>query len=139
MARTGTPAENSPEAQARSEAYSTLIAELHDRFAWSRAGGGEKMMTRHRERKKIPVRERIDLLIDPGTAFLELSPLAGWGLYDGKLAAAGIVTGIGTVRGTTCMIIANDATVKGGSFHRETVKKHIRAQDIAGQNRLPCL
>lgn len=124
---------------ARAEAYDRLLADLNDKLAWSRGGGGEKMVARHRERGKIPVRERIDLLIDPGTAFLELSPLAAWGLYDGGLPAAGIVTGIATVRGTACMIIANDATVKGGSFYRETVKKHIRAQEIAAENRLPTL
>ena len=139
MALIGTPVETTAETRARAEAYDALIGELRSRLDWSRAGGGERMMARHRDRKKIPVRDRIDLLIDPGTAFLELTPLAGWGLYDGSLAAAGIVTGIGTVRGTACMIIANDATVKGGSFHRETVKKHIRAQEIAAQNRLPCL
>lgn len=139
MALIGTPVDFTDETRGRNAAYDTLLDELHARLAWSRAGGGERMMARHRERQKIPVRDRIDLLIDPGTAFLELTPLAGWGLYDGSLAAAGIVTGIGTVRGTACMIIANDATVKGGSFHRETVKKHIRAQDIAAQNRLPCL
>jgi hypothetical protein len=114
--------------------YDALLAELSERLDWARAGGGEAMLRRHRERNKIPVRDRIDLLIDPGTGFLELTPLAAWGLYDNELASAGIVTGIGTVRGTACMIIANDATVKGGSFHRETVKKHIRAQDIAAQN-----
>ncbi len=123
----------------RALAYDALIADLGDRLAWAQAGGGKAMVARHRERGKIPVRERIDLLIDPGTGFLELTPLAAWGLYDNELASAGIVTGIGCVRGTTCMIIANDATVKGGSFYRETVKKHIRAQDIAAQNRLPCL
>ncbi|MWD28896.1 methylcrotonoyl-CoA carboxylase [Aquicoccus sp. SCR17] len=139
MALIGTKAEAGPDSQARAEAYETLLDQLRERLAWARAGGGEKMTARHRERDKIPVRERIDLLIDPGTGFLELTPLAGWGLHEGRLASAGIVTGIGTVRGTTCMIIANDATVKGGSFYRETVKKHIRAQDIAAQNRLPCL
>ncbi|MBO6838705.1 MAG: methylcrotonoyl-CoA carboxylase, partial [Alphaproteobacteria bacterium] len=121
----------------RADDYAALIDDLDRKLAWARAGGGDKMMARHRERGKIPVRDRIDLLIDPGSAFLELTPLAAWGLYDGKVAAAGIVTGIGRIRDTDCMIIANDATVKGGSFHRETVKKHIRAQDIAAENRLP--
>jgi 3-methylcrotonyl-CoA carboxylase beta subunit len=139
MTRIGTPLDDGPESRARAEAYAALLDDLNARLAWSRAGGGDRMMARHRDRGKIPVRDRIDLLIDPGTGFLELTPLAAWGLYDGTLAAAGIVTGIGTIRGTTCMIIANDATVKGGSFHRETVKKHIRAQDIAAQNRLPCI
>ena len=95
------------------------------------------MVERHFKRNKLLVRDRIDLLIDPLTPFLELSPLAGWGLYNNGLPSAGIVTGIGTVRGVTCMIIANDATVKGGSFFKETVRKHIRAQDIAQENRLP--
>lgn len=129
----------SEEFGARAADYATLIDDLGRKLAWARSGGGEKMMTRHRDREKIPVRERIDLLIDPGTAFLELSSLAAWGLYDGNVAAAGIVTGLATVRGTICMVIANDATVKGGSFHRETVKKHIRAQDIAAENRLPVI
>lgn len=123
----------------RSLAYEQVLATYQERLGWSQAGGGDQMVSRHRARKKLFVRERIDLLVDPGTAFLELTPHAGWNLYDGSLAAAGIVTGIGTVRGTACMIIANDATVKGGSFFRETVKKHIRAQDIAAQNRLPVL
>lgn len=139
MALIGTRLEQTEEASTRAAAYDALMDQLHDRLAWARAGGGDRMIGRHHERNKVLVRDRIDLLIDPGTAFLELTPLAGWGLYDGKLASAGIVTGIGTVRGTVCMIIANDATVKGGSFHRETVKKHIRAQEIAAQNRLPCL
>ncbi|MCA0871533.1 methylcrotonoyl-CoA carboxylase [Seohaeicola saemankumensis] len=139
MALIGTQLDLSGDARQRAEGYDGLIGELRQRLGWSRAGGGDRMIARHHERGKILVRDRIDLLIDPGSAFLELSPLAGWGLYDGKLASAGIVTGVGTVRGTACMIIANDATVKGGSFHRETVKKHIRAQDIAAQNRLPCL
>jgi 3-methylcrotonyl-CoA carboxylase beta subunit len=125
--------------RARQEAYERLITQLHDRLDWALAGGGERMVERHHARNKLLARERIDLLIDPGTAFLELTPLAAWGLYDGQLPGAGIVTGIGTVRGTACMIIANDATVKGGSFYRETVKKHIRAQDIAAENRLPVL
>lgn len=123
----------------RRAAYEQLINQFHDRLDWALAGGGPRMAERHIAREKLLVRDRIDLLIDPGTAFLELSPLAAWGLYDGQLAAAGLVTGIGTVRGTACMIIANDATVKGGSFFRETVKKHIRAQEIAMQNRLPVL
>lgn len=125
--------------QSRAKAYQGLIDQLRERLDWSLAGGGPKMVQRHRDRNKILVRDRIDLLIDPATPFLELSPLAGWGLYQGELPAAGIVTGVGTVRGTSCMIIANDATVKGGSFFRETVKKHIRAQEIAWENRLPIL
>jgi 3-methylcrotonyl-CoA carboxylase beta subunit len=101
------------------------------------AGGGERMVTRHRERGKIPVSERIDLLLDPLSPFLELSPLAAWGLYDNAVPGAGLVTGIGTIRGVVCMVIANDATTKGGSFFKETIRKHVRAQDIAFESRLP--
>ena len=119
--------------------YATLIDQLRERMAWSLAGGGEKLRARHLDRGKVPVRDRIDLLLDPGSAFVELSALAGWGLYDNQVPAAGIVTGIGNVSGVPCMIIANDATVKGGSFFEETVKKHVRAQEIAWENRLPCL
>ncbi|WP_439574753.1 acyl-CoA carboxylase subunit beta [Phreatobacter sp.] len=128
-----------PVFRANEETYAGLLADLDAKFDWALAGGGPKMIARHHQRGKILVRERIDLLIDPMTPFLELSPLAGWGLYSNGLPSAGIVTGIGTVRGVTCMIIANDATVKGGSFFRETVRKHIRAQDIAQENRLPCI
>src|SRR6185503_10508486 len=91
------------------------------------------------ERGKLPVRERIDRLLDPGTGFLELSPLAADGLYDGDAPSAGIVTGIGRVEGTMCVVVANDATVKGGTYYPLTVKKHLRAQEIALENRLPCL
>lgn len=126
-----------PVAEQNARAYAALIDDLHAKFDWAQKGGGEKMVRRHHARGKILVRERIDLLLDPMAPFLELSPLAGWGLYDNDLPSAGIVTGIGTIRGTACMIIANDATVKGGSFFRETVRKHIRAQDIAAENRLP--
>lgn len=125
--------------KANAEIYDGLLQTLRERYAWALAGGGEKMVQRHRERGKIPARDRIDLLVDPLSPFLELSPLAAWGLYDNKVPAAGIVTGIGTVRGTVCMIIANDATTKGGSFFKETIKKHIRAQDIAFENRLPVI
>ncbi|MDQ8727458.1 carboxyl transferase domain-containing protein [Bradyrhizobium sp. LHD-71] len=128
-----------PVFRANAQAYAGLLADLLAKYDWALGGGGAKMLARHRQRNKIPVRERIDLLVDPLTPFLELSPLASWGIYDNSLPSAGIVTGIGTVRGTTCMIIANDATVKGGSFFKETVRKHIRAQDIAHENRLPVI
>src|SRR5207249_781765 len=94
---------------------------------------------RHRERGKLPVRERIEGLLDPGSAFLELSPLAATGLYEDEAPGAGIVTGIGRVEGTTCVIVANDATVKGGTYYPLTVKKHLRAQEIALENRLACI
>ena len=108
--------------QEKRAAYGALIQTLRERHARVLGGGGEKLQARHRERGKIPVRERIDLLVDPLSPFLELSPLAAWELYGNEVPAAGIVTGIGVVAGTPCMIIANDATVKGGSFFHETVK-----------------
>ncbi|MBE2245057.1 MAG: methylcrotonoyl-CoA carboxylase [Burkholderiaceae bacterium] len=123
----------------RQAQYDAALATLRTRMAWAVAGGGAQLHARHRERGKIAVRERIELLLDPGSPFLELSPLACWGLHDGEVPAAGIVTGIGRVAGVHCMLIANDATVKGGSFFPETTRKHVRAQEIAWENRLPCL
>jgi 3-methylcrotonyl-CoA carboxylase beta subunit len=125
--------------RANAAIYEGLLATLRERHAWALAGGGERMMQRHRERGKIPARDRIDMLVDPLSPFLELSPLAAWGLYDNKVPSAGVVTGIGTVRGVVCVIIANDATTKGGSFYKETIRKHVRAQDIAFENRLPVI
>src|SRR5215213_3271562 len=116
-----------------------LVAELRERTAHVALGGGERAVERHRSRAKLTARERIDRLVDPGTAFLELSALAAWDVYDGQAPGAGIVTGIGVVEGQECVIVANDATVKGGSYFPLTVKKHLRAQEIAAQNRLPCL
>src|SRR5438270_60681 len=116
-----------------------LVAELRERTVEAARGGGERAMERHRERGKLPVRERIDRLVDPDTAFLELGALAAWDLYDGQAPSAGIVTGIGVVEGRECVIVANDATVKGGSYFPLTVKKHLRAQEVAAQNRLPCI
>ncbi|MFI5255343.1 MAG: carboxyl transferase domain-containing protein [Candidatus Limnocylindrales bacterium] len=103
------------------------------------AAGDERSIARHRERGKLPVRERIERLLDPGSPFLELSALAADGLYDGDAPGAGIVTGLGRIEGTECVIVANDATVKGGTYYPLTVKKHLRAQEIALENRLPCL
>jgi 3-methylcrotonyl-CoA carboxylase beta subunit len=120
-------------------AYAALIEQLHERMRWALDGGGQSLRERHLARGKLLVRDRIDLLLDPGSPFLELSPLACWGMYDNQVPAAGIVTGIGRVCGVNCMVIANDATVKGGSFFAETVRKHVRAQEIAWENRLPCL
>ncbi|HJR94068.1 MAG TPA: carboxyl transferase domain-containing protein, partial [Gaiellaceae bacterium] len=116
-----------------------LVAELRERTALAAAGGGEKAVERHRSRGKLTARERIDRLVDPGTAFLELNALAAWELYDGDAPSAGIVTGIGVVEGRQCVVVSNDATVKGGSYYPLTVKKHLRAQEVARQNRLPCL
>jgi acetyl-CoA carboxylase carboxyltransferase component len=112
---------------------------LRERSAQVARGGGEKATERHRSRGKLPARERVDRLVDPGTAFLELNALAAWEVYDGGAPAAGIVTGIGVVEGRECVIVANDATVKGGSYFPLTVKKHLRAQEVAEQNRLPCI
>ena len=116
-----------------------LVAELRERTAQVARGGGEKSLARHRERGKLTARERIDRLVDPGGSFLELSALAAWDMYDGDAPGAGIVTGIGVVEGQECVIVANDATVKGGTYFPLTVKKHLRAQEIAEQNRLPCI
>ncbi|HEX7140594.1 MAG TPA: carboxyl transferase domain-containing protein, partial [Vicinamibacterales bacterium] len=116
-----------------------LVAELRAHRTTAREGGGAKYLQRHREQGKRPVRDRIERLLDPGAPFLELSPLAAFGLYDDEAPAGGIVTGIGRVAGREVVVVANDATVKGGTYFPITVKKHIRAQEIARQNRLPCL
>jgi 3-methylcrotonyl-CoA carboxylase beta subunit len=119
--------------------FESLVETLRSRHGAVLQGGGEALVERHRARGKIPVRDRVDLLLDVGSPFLELSPLAANGLYGGELPSAGIVTGIGMVHDTPCMVIANDATVKGGSFFAETVRKHLRAQEIAEAHRLPCI
>jgi len=124
---------------ARRQRMEDLVSELRERTALVARGGGDKALERHRSRGKLPARERVDLLCDPGTAFLELNALAAWELYDGDAPAAGIVTGVAVVEGRQCVIVANDATVKGGSYYPLTVKKHLRAQEVARQNRLPCL
>jgi acetyl-CoA carboxylase carboxyltransferase component len=130
------PGEEHERRRARMEA---LVAELRERTAEVARGGGEKALERHRARGKLTARERIDRLLDPGSAFLELSALAAWDHYDGQAPGAGIVTGIGVVEGQECVFVANDATVKGGTYFPLTVKKHLRAQEIAEQNRLPCI
>ena len=130
----------------RSEAFTAnadrmrqLVGAHRERLARIALGGGPKYIERHRQQGKLPVRERIEKLLDPGTPFLELSPLAAYGLYDDGAPAAGVVTGIGRVSGREVMIVANDATVKGGTYYPLTVKKHLRAQEVALQNRLPCV
>jgi len=133
---------NGADEQANLDRMRALVGELRTRTAAVSergAGGDDKSIARHRERGKLPVRERIDLLLDPGSAFLELSALAANGLYDDEAPSAGIVTGIGRIEGTTCVVVANDATVKGGTYYPTTVKKHLRAQEIALENRLPCV
>src|SRR5437660_879060 len=116
-----------------------LVAELRDRTSQVARGGGEQALEKHRARGKLTARERIDRLLDPDTAFLELSALAAWEMYDGQAPGAGIVTGVGVIEGRECVLVANDATVKGGTYFPITVKKHLRAQEIAEQNRLPCI
>ena len=116
-----------------------LVAELRKRTAQVAAAGGPEAVERHRSRGKLLARERIDRLVDPGSAFLELCALAAWDMYGGDAPAAGIVTGIGVVEGRECVVVANDATVKGGTYYPITVKKHLRAQEVAEQNRLPCV
>ena len=116
-----------------------LVATLRERLAAAAAGGPPEARERHLARGKLLPRERVERLIDPGAPFLELSPLAAYGLYGGGISAAGIITGIGRVAGRECVIVANDATVQGGTYFPVTVKKHLRAQEIAEANRLPCL
>ncbi|HXE80066.1 MAG TPA: carboxyl transferase domain-containing protein [Vicinamibacterales bacterium] len=116
-----------------------LVAELRERIAAAREGGGPRSLQRHREQGKLPVRERLERLLDPASPFLELSPLAAFDMYDNEAPGAGLVTGIGRVSGREVMIVANDATVKGGTYYPITVKKHVRAQQIAFENRLPCI
>jgi acetyl-CoA carboxylase carboxyltransferase component len=130
---------SSDQFRANQERMSALVTELRGRTDVVRQGGGAKYLERHRAQGKLPVRERIDQLLDPQSPFLELSALAAWDLYDNDAPAAGIVTGIGRVAGREVMIVANDATVKGGTYYPITVKKHLRAQEIAFDNRLPCV
>jgi 3-methylcrotonyl-CoA carboxylase beta subunit len=122
-----------------SEATRGLVADLREKLAQVAGGGGEASRNRHTARGKMLARERVDLLVDPGTSFLELSPLAAYGLYGGDVHSASVVTGVGRISGRECVIVANDATIKGGTYYPMTVKKHLRAQDVARQNNLPCV
>jgi len=135
----GTAAAAPPHGAAPAPSLETLATDLRERLVEVRRGGDERARARHVERGKLLVRDRIDRLLDPGSPFLELSPLAAHDLYDDVVPAAGIVTGIGHVEGVKCMVVANDATVKGGTYYPVTVKKHLRAQQIALENRLPCI
>jgi len=130
---------NDPAFEANQIYHLGLAEELHHRLAQVRLGGGEKYQQRQKAQGKLFVRERIDRLLDPGSPFLELSPLAAWGIYDNQAPGAGIVTGIGRVAEHEVMIVANDATVKGGTYFPLTMKKHLRAQEIAEQHALPCV
>ncbi|MBH5371454.1 carboxyl transferase domain-containing protein [Bradyrhizobium glycinis] len=122
-----------------SEAMRGLVADLREKLSQVAGGGGEASRKRHTARGKMLARERVDLLVDPGTSFLELSPLAAYGLYGGDVHSASVITGVGRISGRECVIVANDATIKGGTYYPMTVKKHLRAQDIARQNNLPCV
>jgi len=121
------------------ERMARLVAELRERLEAVRAGGGPEATAKHRKRGKLTARARIDKLIDPGAPFLELGALAANGMYNDDCPSAGMVSGIGVVEGQDCVIIANDATVKGGTYYPMTVKKHLRAQEVAEQNCLPCI
>src|SRR5882757_3576483 len=124
---------------ANAEAHGALSAALRDKLAAARLGGGAKARARHTARGKLLPRDRVDGLLDPGSPFLELAPLAAEGMYDGQAPAAGVIAGIGRVAGREVVVVANDATVKGGTYYPMTVKKHLRAQEIAEQNHLPCI
>ncbi|HRK57864.1 MAG TPA: carboxyl transferase domain-containing protein, partial [Burkholderiaceae bacterium] len=125
--------------RANAEAMQALVADLQAKLLAARLGGGEAARAKHSARGKLLPRERIERLLDPDTPFLELSPLAALGLYGDQAPCAGLVTGVGWVSGRECVIVCNDATVKGGTYFPLTVKKHLRAQDIARDNRLPCI
>ncbi|MEO0400409.1 MAG: carboxyl transferase domain-containing protein [Pseudomonadota bacterium] len=129
----------SPTFKENAAAMTRLLEELQERSAHVRSGGGARYADRHKARGKLLARERIDLLLDPGSAFLEVGLFAGWDMYSGDVASGGAVAGVGRVEGVECMIIANDPTVKGGTYHPITVKKHLRGQEIAAENRLPCI
>ncbi|MFF4606770.1 carboxyl transferase domain-containing protein [Streptomyces sp. NPDC001339] len=125
--------------KANEAAHRELAAALREKLAAARLGGGEKARARHTARGKLLPRDRVDALLDPGSPFLEVAPLAADGMYGGAAPAAGVIAGIGRVSGREVVIVANDATVKGGTYYPMTVKKHLRAQEIALENRLPCL
>jgi 3-methylcrotonyl-CoA carboxylase beta subunit len=129
----------SAEFKANAEAGETLAADLREQLDRVARGGGERARERHTGRGKLLPRERVQRLLDPGGPFLELSPLAAHGLYDDQAPGAGIITGVGRVSGRECVVVANDATVKGGTYYPMTVKKHLRAQEVALHNRLPCI
>src|SRR6201995_5130125 len=123
----------------KDQSLRALTGELRRRLAQVRLGGDEKARTRHVARGKLLVRDRVDRLLDPGSPFLELAPLAGWELYEDPVPSGGLVAGIGRIEGRDCMVVANDATVKGGSYYPITVKKHLRAQAVAAAHHLPCV
>ncbi len=129
----------SGEFAANSYAMRAVVGDLRAQVEAVRQGGGEKARARHLARGKMPPRERVRALLDPGSPFLELSQLAASGLYGEDIASAGLITGIGRISGIECVVVCNDATVKGGTYYPVTVKKHLRAQEIARENHLPCV
>src|SRR5690348_7351144 len=130
---------NSSEFRQNAEAMGAEVTKLRAEIERIRLGGPENARKRHVERGKLLVRDRVKRLLDPESPFLELSALAAYGMYDGDAPAASIITGIGRIRGREAIVIANDATVKGGTYYPITVKKHLRAQEIATENHLPCV
>ncbi len=140
MPKLGTSLDHRSDAFRANEAHNrALAAGLRERIAAAALGGPEPSRARHTERGKLLPRERVRRLLDPGSPLLEVAPLAAHGLYDGEAPGAGLITGVGRVSGREVMVVANDATVKGGAYFPLTVKKHLRAQEIAQQNRLPCV
>ena len=129
----------SPEFKANTEAMRSIVSDLRDKVAANAQGGGESAQKKHVARGKLLPRDRVERLLDPGTPFLEIGQLAAFGMYDGDAPSAGMIAGIGRIQGQDCMIVANDATVKGGTYYPMTVKKHLRAQEIAKENHLPCV
>ena len=127
------------EHSANRAAMDAIMAEYRQNLSQALSGGGPDLIAKHKNRGKMLARERIDGLLDDGSPFLEFSTLAAYGMYDGDAPAAGVITGIGRIQGRECVIVANDATVKGGTYFPITVKKHLRAQEIALENRLPCI
>ena len=130
---------NAAEFRANAECIRALVAELQVRRNEAAPGGPERARERHIARGKLLPRDRVMNLIDSGSPFLELSPLAANGMYDDAIHAAGIITGIGRIEGRECVVVCNDSTIKGGTYFPITVKKHLRAQEIARENRLPCI
>ena len=129
----------SAEFRENARAMAALVEDLRAKVAEVERGGGERARKRHLARGKLLPRERVRELLDPGAPFLELSQLAAWDMYDGEAPSAGLITGVGRVSGVECVVIVNDATVKGGTYFPMTVKKHLRAQDVAAENHLPCI
>ena len=129
----------SEEFQANAKSLRGMVDDLRAKAAEVSLGGGESARAKHTARGKLLPRDRVGHLLDPGTPFLEVGQMAAFGMYDNDAPSAGVITGIGRVQGVECMIVANDATVKGGTYYPMTVKKHLRAQEIAEQNNLPCV